>query len=262
MPSYVKLDKLSYDKSAWIGAEHNGYEPNGELELKTSIEKFRERMAIVDALEDINELKTQHMAKSWSDIRKQAGKVITGNVAEAFRLDKEKNEVVKKYKAEKSKFCEHLLVAKRLVERGCRFVSIVNGGWDHHQDLFPQFVKLSEDLDYGVATLIGDIHQAGLSKDCMVILTTEFGRTSKINGTAGRDHQAGVTPLLISGGNYDQGRIIGTHDDRATAPTSKPITPFDLCATIFDHFSLPKDAKRTDNAGRPRYLLEGGTCIL
>lgn len=262
IPSYIKLSKLANDKSAWLGATHIGYEPDGELDMKVSLEKFQQRLDIVNEMEKHNSVRGQYLSKSWSDLRNQAAKVISGNIASSFKINEEKPHIIQNYKADKIDFCKNLLIARRLVQNGCRFVSIANGSWDHHGEIVNGFRTQGPPLDHGIAALLEDLNNSGILKDCLVIIATEFGRTSKINATAGRDHQAGVTPLILAGGNYNHGRIIGTHDDRAMEVTSKKHDPFDLCATIFDHFGFKKDEKRVDNSGRPRYLLEKGDCIL
>lgn len=266
LPSYIKLDRLTYDKPAWLGSKNSGYEPDGELESKISINKFKERYNIVTEIEKYNRIQDQ----SWSEIRSQAAQVITGNVCEAFRWDKEADSIINKYNAKNSIFCKNLLTARRLIEYGAKFISVVHYGWDMHNAIKNGFEKAGPEIDNGIATLIEELYERGLNQNCLVIVTSEFGRTSKLNngfingiqGEIGRDHQAGITPLLLSGGNYEHGRIIGQHDDRAMRPESKPITPQDLLATILNHFQVDPHIQRVDNSGRPRYLIDGGTCIL
>lgn len=261
MPSYVKLSDIRYDKAAWLGATHLGCSSNSEFSLKTSEDRFKQRLDIVNQFEQANKVTGQHLSSEWSKLRNQAGQIILGDVADSFNYTKEKDNVLNIYKT-KTEFGKNLLIARRLIERGCKFVSVAYGGWDHHTGLQNAFTNQSIELDYLLHTLINDIYDRGLNKNCMIVLTSEFGRTSKINKDAGRDHQPGITSLLISGGDYQQGRIIGKHDDRAFRPADNGTTPFDLLATIFDHFQFEPKKQLTDNSGRPRYLLEQGKCLL
>jgi uncharacterized protein (DUF1501 family) len=134
-------------------------------------------------------------------------------------------------------------------------------------DLLRGFNTLGVELDTYLSILINDLQERGMNKDCLVIVASEFGRTPKKNNTvgadgAGRDHWPALSSLVFAGGSYDSGRVIGKADDKSSNPISKQFTPYDLCATIFDHCKLKKDAEKIDNAGRPRRLLEHGECIL
>ena len=116
-------------------------------------------------------------------------------------------------------------------------------------------------LDKALAAFVQDIYQSGLSEKVLLVVTGEFGRT-RLNQNAGRDHWPSITPMLLSGGGYGHGRVIGK-SDKAYYPTESKVTPIDLAATMFDHFGIPQGIQRVDQGGRPRYLLEGeGKVIL
>jgi uncharacterized protein (DUF1501 family) len=116
-------------------------------------------------------------------------------------------------------------------------------------------------LDKALAAFVRDIHQSGMSDNTLLVVTGEFGRT-RLNANSGRDHWPSITPMLLSGGKYNHGRVIGSAD-KAYYPKVGKVGPLDVAATLFDHFGIPKEIQRTDNGGRPRYLLEGdGKVIL
>ena len=94
-------------------------------------------------------------------------------------------------------------------------------------------------------------------KDTLVIITGEFGRTPKINKNAGRDHWGALSTLAFAGGDYEQGRVIGRSDTKATAPNSLPITPMDIRATVLDHMEIPSNLTYFDTFGRPQYMTTG-----
>jgi uncharacterized protein (DUF1501 family) len=110
-------------------------------------------------------------------------------------------------------------------------------------------------IDKALAAFIDDINQRGLNDEVLLVVTGEFGRT-KLNANNGRDHWPSISSLLLSGGNYQAGRVIGKAD-KSYSPTENPVTPIDLAALLFDHYGIDRNIQRTDTGGRPRYLLEG-----
>jgi len=264
MPAYIKLHALTYDTAAWLGATHLGYTPSADLKLKVGPEQFARRVKIIDNIENSegNKTRGQYLAKSYADLRNLAIQVVSGDIDKAFKWDLEDPKTIEKYNANRNMFGQSCLTARRLVENGARFVTVVNYGWDMHQDIQTGFNSKGPELDNGLYALISDIYERGLNKDCLIVIATEFGRTPKINASKGRDHWANVTPLVFAGGDYDKGRIIGSHDKTVTDVTSRAYNEYDLLATVFDHFEFDKRTQKVDNQGRPRYLLEKGDCIL
>ena len=115
-------------------------------------------------------------------------------------------------------------------------------------------------LDQALAALVDDLEDRGMTQDTMLVVTGEFGRT-KLNANSGRDHWPSITTLLLAGGNYSHGRVIGKAD-KAYYPTSDKYGPLDLSATIFDHFGIDPKIQKIDQAGRPRYLLDGEARVI
>ena len=115
-------------------------------------------------------------------------------------------------------------------------------------------------LDKALAAFVQDIYESGMSDDVLLVVTGEFGRT-RLNQNAGRDHWPSITPMLLSGGAYDHGRVIGKAD-QAYYPTESKVGPLDVAATLFDHFGIPQEIQRVDQGGRPRYLLEGQAKVI
>ncbi len=149
---------------------------------------------------------------------------------------------------------KQLLMARRLVEYGSKYVTVHYGGWDMHQNIADSLPNRVGPIDRALSALIKDVWDLGLNDQVMIIVTSEFGRTS-LNPNVGRDHWPRLTSLLMSGGQYEMNRAIGTND-KAYEPTSDVCTPVDLACTIFDHFGISKSLQRTDPFGRPRFLLE------
>ena len=155
---------------------------------------------------------------------------------------------------------EQLLLARRLVEHGTRFVTLHYGGWDMHGNISNALKGRVPPIDKAIAGFLQDIWDRGLNEKVLLVVTGEFGRT-KLNTNAGRDHWPAITPMMMAGGNYQSGRTIG-QSDRSYSPTENPVGPLDLQATLFDHFEIDGAIQRTDMAGRPRFLLEGEAKVI
>lgn len=149
-----------------------------------------------------------------------------------------------------------MLLVRRLVENGVSYVSLAQGGWDYHTDISQSFKNTSHEPDQAISALIDDIYQRGMQNDVLIVMTTEFGRTS-FNGS-GRDHFPGLIPLVFSGGGITAGGIIGEANNRNDAPRSNRISPSDLSATILTHLNIPLDMTVVDQSGRPQYMVNGG----
>ena len=192
-------------------------------------------------------------AESFVRIGDQAYNVILGNAKNAFDLEKEKPETREKYG--KGGIGDQMLLARRLAQFGTKFITVHYGGWDMHGNIANALKGRVPPLDKAISAFVDDIYDSGLSDDVLLVVTGEFGRT-RLNGNAGRDHWPSITPMLLSGGSYDHGRVIG-RSDKAYYPTESKVTPIDLAATLFDHFGIDPKMQKIDQAGRPRYLLDG-----
>jgi uncharacterized protein (DUF1501 family) len=115
--------------------------------------------------------------------------------------------------------------------------------------------------DQAISALIEDIHQRGLADDLLVVITGEFGRTPKINNKGGRDHWGNLCTLALSGGGFRMGQVVGESSSKIEVPETSPIRPRDLLATIFHLYGIDPQLQVVNTAGRPMYLLDGGTPI-
>ena len=260
MPAYVKQGNIEGEQPTFLGGAHKPFDPSNKDNLtpRIDITRFRDRKNLLRALDQIGKVPSPQ-AKSFTDIGNQAYDVILGNAKDAFNLDKEPNAVRRKYG--KKGIGEQLLLARRLAQFGTKFITVNYGGWDMHSDIKKGLDKKVPPLDKAISAFIDDIYESGLSENVLLVVTGEFGRT-KFNKKAGRDHWPSIVPLLLSGGRYNHGRVIGAAD-KAYSPIENKIEPIDVAATLFDHFEIPKGIQRIDPSGRPRYLLEGeGQLIL
>lgn len=152
---------------------------------------------------------------------------------------------------------QRMLLARRLVESGVRFVSLTYGGWDHHDNIRNGISNQMPPLDKAFAALIRDLDQRGMLDTTLVLLTTEFGRTPKINARAGRDHYPKVFSIVMAGGGIKQGLVHGATDPTGSEPDHDPLTVPDYAATVYNLLGI--DPEKTLLAGsRPVKIVKDG----
>ena len=259
MPAYVKQGKIEGEQPAFLGGAHKPFDPSNKENLSPRIEldRFKDRKGLLERFDKKTNLSKD--AESFAKIGKQAYNVIMGEAKNAFDLEKEKPETRERYG--KGGIGDQMLLAKRLAEHGTRFVTVHYGGWDMHSNVKTALEGKVPPLDKALSAFVDDIYDSGLSKNVMLVVTGEFGRT-RLNANSGRDHWPSITPMLLSGGDYEHGRVIGKAD-KGYYPTDQKIGPIDLAMTLFDHFNIDPKIQRIDQGGRPRYLLDGeGKVIL
>ncbi|TWU47960.1 DUF1501 domain-containing protein [Rubripirellula reticaptiva] len=143
------------------------------------------------------------------------------------------------------------LLSRRLVQGGARFVEVNFGGWDMHQDLYTSLNTKAEQLDTALSTLMRDLNQSGLLKETLIVLTTEFGRTPKINANAGRDHHPGAFSSLLIGAGIKGGQVYGESDKQGVSVNKDKVSVSDFNRTIAAAAGLPLDVERFSPSGRP-----------
>jgi len=165
----------------------------------------------------------------------------------------------------RTKLGQSVLLARRLVEAGVRFITVFDGqyngqtaNWDAHENVFG---RLKNDLvppaDQAFAALIDDLISRGLLEETLVIAMGEFGRTPKINANAGRDHWPNCYSIVLAGGGVRGGITLGSSDKLGAYPDTDPVTPADLAATLFQRFGLDPSREMNDLTGRPYKLADG-----
>jgi hypothetical protein len=184
-------------------------------------------------------------------------------VRTAFDLGRESSRVRERYG--RTTLGQSLLLARRLVEAGVRFVNVndkIHNGqlanWDSHEN---NFGRLKDDLlptaDQAFSALIEDLEARGLLASTLVVGLAEFGRTPRINKVAGRDHWPDCFSAVLVGGGVQGGVIYGSSDRLGAYPNSDPVSPGDLAATLFWRFGIDPSAETRDLTGRPYRLAEG-----
>jgi hypothetical protein len=177
----------------------------------------------------------------------------------AFDLNEESEAVRTRYGARI--FGQGCLLARRLVERDVPFVTVVQTGWDTHENLVLQLrdgytgakegVGLIPTFDQGASALIADLEERGLLDQTLVIAMGEFGRTPKLNPRGGRDHWPRVFSIMMCGGGLPKGVVLGESDRVGESPKQDPITPADLFHTVCLRLGIDPNSSWTSPDGRP-----------
>ena len=214
---------------------------------------------------------------AMDQFNQRAVSLLTSDVArEAFDLTREPPQVRERYGMHR--FGQRALLARRLVEAGSSFVTMVmeNPGhlpedvcynWDSHAvncHIFKDTRYKLPFLDSAITALIEDLYQRGLDKKVLLVVTGEFGRTPRItyaNGRPGRDHWPSAMSVLVSGGGMRTGQVIGSTTSKGETPKDRPLTPNDLWATVFHHLGIDIDTTFPDHSGRPMSILPYGQPI-
>lgn len=158
-------------------------------------------------------------------------------------------------------FGQRALLARRLVEAGVPFITLYEGGWDHHEGIFPALEKKLPKFESTIAALIEDLEQRGLLETTLVVALGEFGRTPKINKRGGRDHWSNAMSVLFAGCGTPGGQVVGATDVRGFAATERILSPENFAATVYTKLGIdPAKIYNTPN-GRPAALVSDPTPI-
>jgi hypothetical protein len=241
------------------------------------LERIQERQALAAEFDTLRrELDLTGSMEAMDRYGVQAVELLVGGKAqEAFDLSREPMKVRDRYG--KHLWCQQALLARRLVEAGTAFVTLdlsyhpASGTWDTHGDNIPPYGGISKGLkpllplfDHLLTTLVSDLEQRGLLDQVLVIAMGEFGRTPQMGtqgSTDGRNHWPAVLSMSLAGGGLRHGQVIGATEKDGGHIKSRPVTPGDLAATIYQHMGVPLNATYEDHSGRPRHIIEGGQPI-
>ncbi|MCC7419661.1 MAG: DUF1501 domain-containing protein [Planctomycetaceae bacterium] len=263
MPTYVRVGNIGSDGPAFLGTAYAPFQTNGparkNMELTTSSDRVGERRELLTQFDRYRrQADNSGIMEGLNAFEQQAFSLVLGSAPEAFDLKKENPKTVEAYGKDLG---EQLLVARRLCEAGCGFVTVSFGGWDMHGNIKQAMDRNGPKVDRAVSAFVNDLHARGLQDRVLLVITGEFGRTPRINRNAGRDHWAPLSTLALAGGGLRMGQVIGRSDSKAFRPESAPIGPQDLMATVFDVLGIDRKLQFNNQGGRPVYMIENGNPI-
>jgi len=215
----------------------------------------REMRAAVDA--HFSALEKSDALEGMDSFYQRAYSMISSDKARAaFSMNDEPEKLREEYGSNQAGM--RMMLARRLIEAGVRFVSLTYGGWDHHDNIKNAMNSQLPRFDQAFAALIRDLNQRGLLDSTLVMVTTEFGRTPKINGTAGRDHYPKVFSIALAGGGVKRGHIHGASDPTGGEPESDPLKVEDLAATVYHQLGIQHEKTLLAPGNRPIAIVKDG----
>jgi len=231
-----------------------------DLNLPGSVndQRFVTRRRILDAVNEHFKAKERADALDAVDtFYNRAYALISSEQArEAFDIEKEDAALRDQYG--RNQAGARLLLARRLVEAGVRFVTTTYGGWDMHDNINGGIRNQVPAFDQAFAMLIRDLDARGLLDSTLVCIASEFGRTPKINGTAGRDHWPKVFSVVMAGGGIKKGVVYGSSDATASEPEENALTVEDWATTIYDRLGIVADKELMAPGDRPIEIVNDG----
>ncbi|MBI3862993.1 MAG: DUF1501 domain-containing protein [Planctomycetia bacterium] len=238
-----------------------------------TLDRLTVRRRLVEQFDDqFRMLETRNDPGNFSSQQRLAFDMLTSNpVREAFDLGRESSDMCDRYG--RTLFGSATLLARRLVERGVRFVNVSwdnfskrfevsKAAWDTHENNFPMLRQtLLPNFDQTYSAFIEDLDSRGLLNETLVVTMGEMGRTPKINAKGGRDHWTYCYSVLLAGAGIQGGSIYGASDEQAAFIKDRPVHIRDICATIYHLLGIDPEMPVHDRAGRPVPVAHGGQSL-
>lgn len=272
LPPYVAIPSMptTYAGSGYLSSSYApfslGSDPaNGgfkvqDLSLPGNVtdDRFATRRSMLDAVN------AHFQAKEKSDnldamdtfYQRAYGLISSDKAKAAFDINKEDAKIRDAYG--RNSAGQRMLMARRLVEGGVRFVTLTYGGWDMHGGIANSIRRQVPEFDQAFAMLISDLDQRGMLDKTLVMVSSEFGRTPKINSGAGRDHWPKVFSVALAGGGIKRGNIYGTSDATASEPDENPLGVEDLAHTVYHCLGIDATKRLMSPGERPIDIVRGG----
>jgi hypothetical protein len=287
MPAYVAVPRMSpgFD-SAYLGRKCRPFEtiadpasdgpfrvPNVSLPDSIDVNRLTDRRELLGGLDRLRrDVEQTGQTEAVDKFREQAWDLLTSPRARAaFDLDAEPRAVRERYgffpaydpgsadRCGAPAWSQRVLLARRLVEAGVRLVTVDLRWWDTHVKGFESLKNgFLTRWDWAYSALIEDLHDRGLLDTTMVLAWGEFGRTPRVNASAGRDHWPNVFSAALAGGGIKGGRVVGSSDAKGGEPRDNPKQPQDVLATVYRHLGIDPATQYHDHAGRPHPVLPFG----
>jgi hypothetical protein len=275
LPPYVLIPNLPtpYAGTGYLSSSYAGFSLGADpasdgfrvqdLALPGGVDdgRFGRRQKLLEVVN--NHFKAREKSDSMEAVdtfyQRAYGLISSQEARDAFDISKEDAAVRDAYG--RNQAGSRMLLARRLVEAGVRFVTLTYGGWDHHDNIAGGMKGQCPPLDQALATLINDLDSRGLLDSTLVCLASEFGRTPKINGTAGRDHWPKVFNILMAGGGLKRGLAWGTSDATASEPDQDPLTVEDWATTVYHMLGIVADKELMAPGNRPIEIVDGGKVL-
>lgn len=266
LPAYVSVPNVisEFGNSGFLSSKFNpfslGSDPaNKDFKVRDLGNGISNRKSSLLELVDSkfkNEIDSDNVS-AMNEFYQQAFDLMTSNKAKAaFDLSKEPENLKEKYG--KGQAGQRFLISRRLVESGVRIVKTSFGSWDNHDNIKLSFDRQAAELDKALSALFEDLKERGMLDETLVIVTSEFGRTPKINGDkAGRDHYPKVFSTIIGGAGIKNGIVYGSSGSLSMEVDENPVTPEDLFSTTFHLMGISPEKELMTSDLRPVLISRG-----
>ncbi|MEO1998545.1 MAG: DUF1501 domain-containing protein [Planctomycetaceae bacterium] len=245
--------------------------PNAKLPSGITLDRLNTRRTLARQFDDT--LRRQELDSEFKRVQNGALGLLTSNrIRDAFDVESVDPKTRDKYG--RTLFGSSALIARKLVEEGVRFVNVTwdifwtrpgkldGAGWDTHSRNFGILRDTHlPNYDLTFSGLMEDLSQRGILDETLVVVMSDMGRTPKINKNAGRDHWTFCYSVLLAGAGIRGGTVYGASDDQAAYVKDKPVSPADICATIYECLGINPDLQVPDSAGQPVKIRMGGRVI-
>ncbi len=267
LPSSVCVNRQPQNGNGFFPASYSPLpilDPASGLQYSKSDageEVMAKRLALLEELDSGFRERFQTAAvQSYSQFYEKTVSIMSSTDLSAFQLGEESAALKERYG--NNKLGQGMLLARRLVEKGIRYVEVAGGGWDMHNNIEEALEERGGELDVALAALLEDLQQRGLLETTLVVLCSEFGRGPKINANGGRDHHPLVCSTLLAGGGVKGGYIHGSSDKEGNAVADKEVTVPRFLATIGWSLGLPLTEEAFSPSGRPFTVGNKGVPVL
>ncbi len=278
IPPYVGLPNThsvglvpGYHGGSYLGIAYNPFNADGDPNLDSyqvqnltlpaglDASRFHERRTLLTAFDKTRrDVDASGIMEGLDRFDQQAFELVLGASArQAFDIRKEDPRLRDRYG--RHQWGQSALMARRLVEAGVRFVTVTYSGWDYHSSLESGMKRVLPIIDRAIASLVEDLSERGLLDSTAVLVMGEFGRTPRMNTTGvpgsdpvpGRDHWGNVMSVLVAGGGFPAGQVIGASNARGEIPKERPIRPQDLLVTLYHQLGIAPETSFANLSGRP-----------
>lgn len=277
LPPFVQLGnavdhRFGGGVAGYLGMEHNPFEimadpaaakfdvrditPPAGISMDR-VTRRKQMLSAVDALQKKADLQPEAFGALDEHYQAALNMITAPETKKAFLLEQEEPKLRDRYG--RNRFGQSLLLARRMLETGVRFVTVTDGGWDTHANNFEALKgNLLPRLDQAIPELLIDLEQRGMIDNTLVVWLTDFGRTPKINSASGRDHWASAGFAIMAGAGVPGGAVLGVTDDEGGRPIKDEYLSQDIAATIYEKLGIPHDmVLNSPLDGRPMILNEG-----
>jgi uncharacterized protein (DUF1501 family) len=270
LPPYFSMPRMSRSGGPnFLGARYAPFvvadDPNNEgfrvrdvaLPSGLSGDRFGSRRELRQSLDQLLRIADEQAGdpvNSIDEFYQQGYKLVTSPAAQrAFDIHQEPDAVRDRYG--RNGFGQRALLARRLVEAGVPFITLYEGGWDHHRNIFSALNSKLPPFESTIAALIEDLQQRGMLESTLVVALGEFGRTPKVNSRGGRDHWSNAMSVMFAGGQTPPGQVVGATDRQGYSAQQRVLAPENFVSTVYRKLGIDAAKVVFTPEGRPVHLV-------